>query len=443
MPAPERVMLPSPSVSRLSAAPVPVPFAIPLLYIYFIGLCIRPQDWFGPMIGLPMDIGVFGLIVLCLPLYAAFIPRILKGHLGKLMFLWLFVIVASNLVTGETWYARRALDYYSRLVFVFFSLLICLTSSVQVRRIIWFVVILITLLALQSIDQVHSGGIGWAGQGLAWNDGYGGRARWVGLWDGPNVLCLLFVIAFPFLLEFIWGPWAILTRAFALVCAGVIFQGILFTQSRGGFLALAVSVLIACMLRFRLGRAAPWVGAFAIMLVVAAPGRMGNMDDRDGSKSAYNRVEVWSAGLQMLKADPLLGVGKTRYVEYTKQLAGKRLIAHNSYVENMGETGLIGLFVYIALSYVVVKGLWQLRTRLQPREQSMSRALLTSVCGYALTSMFVTTDFDLFYVQLGLAGAFLASHDALPQLGKRDLLFISFSMIAFVIALYGFIQVYL
>jgi hypothetical protein len=109
----------------------------------------------------------------------------------------------------------------------------------------------------------------------------------------------------------------------------------------------------------------------------------------------------------------------------------------------MGETGLIGLFVYVALSYVVIKGLWELRNRLEPRDRSMSRALLTSVCGYALTSMFVTTDFDLYYVQLGLAGAFLASHDAMPRLGKNDVWLIGGSMIGFIIALYVFIQVYI
>jgi len=62
--------------------------------------------------------------------------------------------------------------------------------------------------------------------------------------------------------------------------------------------------------------------------------------------SASGRVDAWYEGFQMLKLNPLFGIGKNNFTEY------HHLTAHNSFVLVLAETGLIGYFVWI--SFVVL-----------------------------------------------------------------------------------------
>ena len=322
-------------------------------------------------------------------------------------------------------------------------LFLFLNSAVQIRRLIWFQIFLTGLLAYQCIDQVANG-VGWAGQPLGWDDGFGGRAKWVGLWDGMNVLALLFVIAFPFLIQFMFSPWNILVRIISFIFTALIFHGLILTQSRGGLLASGVALFASLILRFK-PRTALILGATVVILAAPLLGFLTGrgFDDRDGSKSASHRVELWAAGLTMAKENPIFGVGKMRFKQSAREKIGLGLIAHNSYVENLGETGFLGLFVYITLIYLSVKGLWHVAREISdPKDRSLALALLASICSYATTSMFVTTDFVLFYVELGLAAAFCSSNGCHPSLTLHDVIWIALIELSFVFFLWVFNTLY-
>jgi O-antigen ligase len=417
--------------------PIPSPLSF-LLYIYFITLYLRPQDWVPFMLNWPVDYIIFAFLLVGSVFQLDGWQRLGKLPLLYVLVVWLVVIILSNLAQGGegSWYARAAFTEYSKSFLIFMCLFLFLNSTGQIRRLIWFQIILSGLLAYQCIDQVATG-VGWAGQRLGWDDGHGGRAKWVGLWDGMNVLALLFVISFPFLIQFMFSPWNIFVRIISFLFAILIFQGLLLTQSRGGLLASVVSLFASLVLRFK-PRTALILGA--IVLVLAAP-LVGflttrGLDDSDGSKSAAHRVDLWAAGLEMAKENPVFGVGKMRFKESARHKTGLSLIAHNSYVENLGETGFPGLFVYIALSYLSIKGLWHVSKQVSdPKDRSLALALLASICSYAATSMFVTTDFILFYVQLGIAAAFCSLNGFNPTLTLKDFLCIGLIEIGFVVFL--------
>lgn len=417
--------------------------ALFLILLYFITLYIRPQDWHPIFLGWPVVWIVFAGLMFCIPLYVSSTSRLIKGHIFYLLLLWLVVIAFSNLVHGDTWLARFVTLSYLRYVILFGALIVFLKKPRQLHTVVWFIILLTAILAWQTMDQVRLG-IGWAGQPLAWDDGFGGRAQWVGMWDGPNVLCLLFVLVIPFLFQYALPPWSVQVRILALALSALIFQGIRLTQSRGGFLAMGIALLFSIGSRFRTGKAIVVITIAAALLAAVAPGRLQNLDDREGSKSGYNRVELWSAGLTMFKENPVLGVGKGRFYHFARKLTGKRLIAHNSYVENMAETGFVGLWVYVALSFLVLKGLWVVRNNIEDqKELSICLAFLVSVCTYAVMSLFVTTDFDLFYVQLALATAFLASKGEFPRITGREIVQIAGVASLFIASLYVFVRLYL
>jgi O-antigen ligase len=424
--------------NRISGTgPIPSPLSF-LLYIYFITLYLRPQDWVPFMLNWPVDYIIFAFLLVGSVFQLDGWQRLGKLPLLYVLMVWLVVIILSNLAQGGegSWYARAAFTEYSKSFLIFMCLFLFLNSTGQIRRLIWFQIILSGLLAYQCIDQVATG-VGWAGQHLGWDDGHGGRAKWVGLWDGMNVLALLFVISFPFLIQFMFSPWNIFVRIISFLFAILIFQGLLLTQSRGGLLASVVSLFASLVLRFK-PRTALILGA--IVLVLAAP-LVGflttrGLDDSDGSKSAAHRVDLWAAGLEMAKENPVFGVGKMRFKDSARHKTGLSLIAHNSYVENLGETGFPGLFVYIALSYLSIKGLWHVSKQVSdPKDRSLALALLASICSYAATSMFVTTDFILFYVQLGIAAAFCSLNGFNPTLTLKDFFWIALIEVGFVLFL--------
>jgi O-antigen ligase len=414
----------------------------PLLVIYFVGLYIRPQDWMTAMLGLPVDWIIFGTLLAFVPFRIHRIPVLLSNHTFLLLLAWLGVIVMSNLVHSDSEVAKEQFTYYVKFVIVFVSFMLYVESPSAVRMLMWAQLLMIAFLAYQSFYQ-FANGVNWAGQTLGWDDGFGGRPRWVGLWNGPNTLCLLFVTAFPFLMEFITGPWNPLSRVLASGLLVLVFQAIVLSQSRGGFIALLASLGFWFLYRFKLGKGLI-VGAIGIACLVAlGPARAFLVDDRDTSKSGHNRVEMWFAGFEMLKAEPVLGVGKGLFQEHGRHITGLPLIAHNSYVQNMAETGLAGLWIYIALPYVAVMGLFQARAKADdPREKSVARALTVGLLGYIAASMFLTTDFDLWYVQLGLIAAYCSSVGASATIKFKDFVRISVLTIGFVIALYVFLLIY-
>ncbi|GJL70102.1 MAG: hypothetical protein NPIRA06_27370 [Nitrospirales bacterium] len=418
-------------------APIPSPLSF-LLFIYLITLYLRPQDWVPFMLFWPVDYIVFALLLGGSIVQVDAWSRLSKLPLLYMLMVWLAVIFLSNLAQGGEglWYARQAFTEYGKSFLIFMCLFLFLNSAGQIRRLVWFQIFLSGLLAFQCIDQVANG-VGWAGQHLGWDDGHGGRAKWVGLWDGMNVLALLFVIAFPFLIQFMFSPWSPFVRIVSLFFTILIFQGLLLTQSRGGLLASIVALFASLVLRFK-PRTAVIIGA--IVLVLAAP-LVGflttrGFDDSDGSKSAAHRVDLWAAGLEMAKENPVFGVGKMRFKSAARDKTGLSLIAHNSYVENLGETGFPGLFIYISLSYLSIKGLWHVSRQVSdPKDRSLALALLASICSYAATSMFVTTDFILFYVQLGIAAAFCSLNGFHPRLTLNDIVWITLIEVGFVMFL--------
>ncbi len=110
--------------------------------------------------------------------------------------------------------------------------------------------------------------------------------------------------------------------------------------------------------RRRLGRKGVIVAAvLAAGLLVVGPSRLFHNAENDADDaSARHRIDMWNEGFQMVKESPLLGIGKGQFADYTQSL-----IAHNTLIQNMGETGLLGLFVFIALIYASYKGMLQVK----------------------------------------------------------------------------------
>ena len=163
----------------------------------------------------------------------------------------------------------------------------------------------------------------------------------LGLLHDPNDLALGFVMALPL----IWAGWrkrALMPNLlFVLVPSVFLAYGLYLTRSRGGALAFLVTLCAAAA--HKIGRF-PAIVLFVVLIsggfvVNFASGRALSTAD----EAVTGRFDAWSEGLQMLKSEPLLGVGYGLFIDHYE------LTAHNSLVLCFAETGLIGYFFWFGL----------------------------------------------------------------------------------------------
>lgn len=204
-------------------------------------------------------------------------------------------------------------------------------------------------------------------------------------------------------------------RVFA-VTAGFSVLAILFTYSRGGFLALAV---VLGILVWR----SPWRGRIAIAVLVGALvtvplmpqrlwDRIGSIDEQVSGEtrdtSAQGRLQAWTTGLNLALSRPLNGGGFRAYVNrevwfrYHPDVFTKVRDVHSLYFEVLGEHGFLGAAIYFSLLIAAIASLRRLRRRWRddPQHGYISRyaeMTLLSLAPYLVAGAFLgLAYFDLY-----------------------------------------------
>lgn len=145
-------------------------------------------------------------------------------------------------------------------------------------------------------------------------------------------------------------------QLFLYGCLATTSVAFLMAASRGGMIGLGVGF---SFLMFRSGRG---MRNLAILTLLMAPllfvvpntviQRFTNPGVGD-EQAVYNRRITWKAGLRMVAAHPILGVGLGSFKGVVLHYEGKdprvASIAHNTYIEIAAELGIPGLLAYTAL----------------------------------------------------------------------------------------------
>lgn len=255
------------------------------------------------------------------------------------------------------------------------------------------------VLAVHGIGQASTG-IGWTGVELS----QGTRIQYVGIFNDPNDLGLLFVMCLPMAFYLSGrGGWMGLRRLFWLAVAGLLLYGCYLTNSRGTILAV-LTMLGAYLWRTRGLLVAAPLGVLTLVGLMAMPSRMQELDVEEAS--AQGRVDSWYEGMQMFKEHPLFGVGAGNYTDYHP------LTAHNSFVLALAELGIVGFALWLAIVG------YSFRMTLAPlrrgddiiddvpvevpddvalmqwrRDRSLSLSLLLSLCGFFTAAFFLSRSY--------------------------------------------------
>lgn len=416
-----------------------------LMLIYVTVLYIRPQEWTGsPLYAWQAEgWGIMDILTI-LVCAAAVIKRVNEG--GRVMrsatdwfVLGVFgAALWSQVVHFDTWMVRATFEEFGKVILLYFLIVNIVDSRVKLKVFVVLIVSLTAFMAVHGVLQVHTGA-GFGGQTPMLDQGQP-RIMAYGIFEDPNDLGLTLVVAMPVLLMGITASHAMVVRLLSLGVLLLCGYGLYLTNSRGAMVALAVMAFVYFYKRF--GKVLSVVLGTALLMgiIFYGPSRIQTMSD---DPSGSGRREVWSEGLQMLKARPplnaMFGVGWAMFIEHEDQ--GKT--AHNSFLLAVTEMGVVGLFCFLGAFYVPLRDLHRLtlarpeeeagetdRKRLQ-RDQALARALIASVMGFAVAAFFLSRTYNQVpYVLIAVCAALArlakteaAGEPALPEAGEERLLY--------------------
>lgn len=185
-----------------------------------------------------------------------------------------------------------------------------------------------------------------------------------------------------------------------LLSLGVMVFGVLFSLSRGGMLALSVSLLVMLGALFRIGvLSGRLVGALLGMVAVCGSLFLmlgyDKVTDRLDNWRSDSRLAIWQANLQIAGDFPLFGTGVGSHVEsypmyYAPPFAETEFThAESSYLQVASEAGLFGLGLAVVSWGFCAAWCWRsLRPSAGPRVRVLAAAVTASLAANAFHAFF-------------------------------------------------------
>jgi probable O-glycosylation ligase (exosortase A-associated) len=326
-------------------------------------------------------------------------PTILLG----LLWLWVSLTTLEALSPAD---AYLKWEVFSKILLMTFVAIPMMRSRTRLQALIWVIV----------------GSIGYYGvKGGGFSLATGGRNHVLGpenSFIGDNNAIAL---AMDMVLPLMWYLRATSREAWVrnglLAAIGLTVLAVVTTYSRGGLLGLGV-VLLAALLRSRhrfvLALTAS-VGAAALLSFL--PGgwydRMNTIANYQEDASVQGRIRQWHMAMNIARDRPILGGGfnvfkePTVYPRYNPDAPGI-LDVHSIYFEMLGEHGIVGLSLFLALGIATLWQLGRIRRRVRQRKDlawahELAGMTFVSIAGYATAGAFLSLGtFDLYYLLIGV-----------------------------------------
>lgn len=375
-----------------------------LFYLLISQMPLDQDPTWGRFLGVATLIKYLGL--LCV-FYALFhmasrrsSPRYLQTIGARLYIVYLLFAFISYWFMGPE-FSLRSSPFISFLsmAFLFF---VVLTIVDTIPRLRWTLLVAVASMGWASLYVVRE----WM-RDPYWRPGsIAGDANYFAL-DACLVLPLAFL--------FVWRSRVTWERLFALGCFVATIGSTMLGGSRGGFLAIGAAFL--WILWHSPHRTRNFV--FLIVLIVPpllftpfSPIRRLLHPQYSDMTGENDRIIAWRAGLRMIEAHPLLGIGlgefKPQMQKYADPGVGFSSIAHNTYLEVAAETGLPNFLVFVAMLLFTYRNLGRVRRQASdsgpPIVDLAATALQASFAGYLVGAFFLSSEYmKLFWLWMFLS----------------------------------------
>jgi putative inorganic carbon (HCO3(-)) transporter len=193
-------------------------------------------------------------------------------------------------------------------------------------------------------------------------------------------------------------------KIYCAICLGLTNLAITLCASRGGFLGLIAAALVFIASSKRRVRNLILMGALILPLSLALPisplHRFLNPKQDYGSTRFH--LEAWKAGLHMINAHPIVGVGLGNFklLMPSYMTPGTDIVvdtvAHNMFIEVAAELGLPALLIFLSMFWFTYRTLGSLRRSAQilPLIRQTASALRAGLVGFAVAGSFVSAEYQ-------------------------------------------------
>ena len=124
-----------------------------LVFCYLIALLVRPQDWFGPFIGLPTGFVItLAMFVGGLVNYLSDRSRYETPH-NRLLPIYILVIFASTLINTDFGNAMDQAVTFGKRAVLFFSIVWLVNTRERAYFTVWSFVLILLFLSFQAVLQ--------------------------------------------------------------------------------------------------------------------------------------------------------------------------------------------------------------------------------------------------------------------------------------------------
>lgn len=177
----------------------------------------------------------------------------------------------------------------------------------------------------------------------------------------PNQVANGLLIPFVLALGSFFSVQRLFAKVLPLAALTLIGTGIFLTGSRGALLSIAVAMVVFAL---RAGASKRLLAPLVVLGIVLCflPLSFFQRVRNAATDRGTGRVDIFIAGIQVVKNNPVLGVGLANFPVAYAQYAGFAPVfrgydraAHNGYLEVCGETGLIGLALFLAAMLAQLK----------------------------------------------------------------------------------------
>ena len=253
------------------------------------------------------------------------------------------------------------------------------------------------------------------------------QGRFTGGGGDPNVQAAGYVAAM-FLIIGLIPIYRSRAMRFSLVFAfALVTVGFLATQSRGGLLALIAATVVALIVAPRYRRRILGLGAIMCVaigvLLATTPGALSRITNFGGGSSG--RGDLWRVALDVFHDHPLAGVGAGNFeaveshfvlrpgaISRIQYLVDVPHLVHNTYLQLLAETGVIGLALFLAVVLGSLRATWSAVKHFEASGSlelaDLARAVLMGTVAMLVALFFISDGDDVrLWVLLAMGPALL------------------------------------
>ncbi len=233
------------------------------------------------------------------------------------------------------------------------------------------------------------------------------------LYSDENNFAMFFVVSIPFLFYLGWFFKKWYLRWILWLAIPFAWHAIFLTASRGGLLG---AVFVSLFSGLRCPKKI--IGVMLVPAFIFAYIWQGGNIIKERSETTINRyensyqdspidprIEAWKAGLKMIIAHPITGVGLASFGQaYLYFMEGRPKIAHNTFIQIAAESGIPAALFYVLFMFNCMKSLLKKRNLFEKGSFGyyLSDATLVSLSGFLVCALFLTlTGFEIqFYLAI-------------------------------------------